>query len=114
MTTLTRVPLPRVWAAAATLFVASVFASRALSHRPTPWPAYWTASWACSPSGQRSCLVGAALESLGLIAPERGGRSAVLWPSARCSGSRLWCFHSSEPLPKESRQLASARSIVSP
>ena len=42
MTTRSRVSLARVWAAAATVFVVAMLASRALSHRPTPWPAYWT------------------------------------------------------------------------
>ena len=41
MTTRAQISLARVWAAAVTVFVVAVLASRALSHRPTPWPAYW-------------------------------------------------------------------------
>ena len=41
MTTRARTHLGIVWAAAATVFVGAMLAARALSDRPTPWPAYW-------------------------------------------------------------------------
>ncbi len=73
MTTHTRVSLARVWAAAATVFVVAMFASRALSHRPTPWPAYWAG------------LVGLLAVGVALLESWRG----LGEPGAHRTGTRL-------------------------